>query len=153
MGEGETEREREVRTLKLIIGEIFLMIRNNDGITVTVSTWIGVNPSLYVIVLSDWFCCLWVNPKSPYFKHKVGQHSLCCLPMHQVGFCQNLIEWNLMCKLKNQNKWSNEVRALAAVELNSYIAILALPKHRKPLSSSGVIAFFFSFIATVHIYR
>ena len=53
MGEGETKREREVRTLKLIIGEIFLMIQNNDGITVIVSTWIGVDPSLYVIVLSD----------------------------------------------------------------------------------------------------
>ena len=53
MGKGETEREREVRTLKLILGEIFLMIRNSEGITVIVSAWIGVDPSLHVIVLSD----------------------------------------------------------------------------------------------------
>ena len=44
------------------------------------------------------------------------------------------------------------LRALAVVELNSYIVILAPPKHKKPPSSSGAIAIFFSFIATAHIY-
>ena len=43
MGEGETKREREVRTLKLILEEIFLMIRNNGGINMIISVvdWCG----------------------------------------------------------------------------------------------------------------
>ena len=42
------------------------------------------------------------------------------------------------------------IKALVAVELNSYIAILTPPKHRKQPYSSGVKDIFFSFIATVH---
>ena len=38
------------------------------------------------------------------------------------------------------------------MELNSYIIILISPKHKKPPSSSGAKAIFFSFIAIVHIY-
>ena len=46
----------------------------------------------------------------------------------------------------------DHVRSLAAVELNSYIAILAPPKHQKQPHNSGAILIIFSFIATVHIY-
>ena len=44
------------------------------------------------------------------------------------------------------------IRALAAVELNNYIAILAPPNTQKNPYSSGAILNFFSSIATVHIY-
>ena len=42
------------------------------------------------------------------------------------------------------------IKALVAVELNSYIAILIPSKHKKQPYSSGVKDMFFSFIATVH---
>ena len=42
------------------------------------------------------------------------------------------------------------IKALVAVELNSYIVILTPPKHKKQPYSSGVKDMFFSFIATVH---
>ena len=45
------------------------------------------------------------------------------------------------------------IKALVVVELNSYIAILAPPKHKKPPSNGGAKTIFFSFIATVYIYR
>jgi len=45
------------------------------------------------------------------------------------------------------------VRALTAVELNSYIAILAPPKHKNPHCSNVAKSKIFTFIATVHIYR
>ena len=43
-------------------------------------------------------------------------------------------------------------RALVAVELNSYIAILAPPKHKNHPYNSGAKGIFFTFIATVHNY-
>ena len=42
------------------------------------------------------------------------------------------------------------IKALVAVELNSYIVILTPPKHKKQPYSSGVKDIFFSFIATMH---
>ena len=45
------------------------------------------------------------------------------------------------------------LRALAVVELNSYIAILATPKHQKEVGINGSILIFFSSIVIVHIYR
>ena len=50
------------------------------------------------------------------------------------------------------NAKSKSVRALIAVKLNSYIAILVSPKHKNPYYISGVKGKFFTFIATVHIY-
>ena len=47
-------------------------------------------------------------------------------------------------------KHKQHLRALEAIELNSYIAILAPPKHKKQPYNSGVKDMFFSFIATVH---
>ena len=44
-------------------------------------------------------------------------------------------------------------RALVAVELNSYIAILAPPKHKNHPYNSGAKGIFFTFIATVHSHR
>ena len=44
------------------------------------------------------------------------------------------------------------IKALATVELNSYIAILTPPKHKKQPYSSGVKDIFFSFVATVCCY-
>ena len=61
--------------------------------------------------------------------------------------------------MRKENKRGREraiqthLRALAAVELNSYITILTPPKHQKEACSSGAILIFFSSIATVHIYR
>ena len=43
------------------------------------------------------------------------------------------------------------LRAFAAVQLNSYIAILATPKHKKESCSSGGKAKNFSFSTTVYI--
>ena len=43
------------------------------------------------------------------------------------------------------------LRAFTAVELNSYMTILAPPKHKNHSFSSGAKGIFFSFIATVHI--
>ena len=45
-----------------------------------------------------------------------------------------------------------KVRALVVVELKSYIAILGPPKHKNKHDSGAIAIFFFSFIATVHIY-
>ena len=44
------------------------------------------------------------------------------------------------------------IKALVAVELNSYIVILTPPKHKKQPYSSGAKSIFSSFIATVHNY-
>ena len=44
------------------------------------------------------------------------------------------------------------LRALIAVELKSYIAILAPPKHKKTHATVELNLFFFSLIAIVHIY-
>ena len=62
-----------------------------------------------------------------------------------------------ICRFTREKEGSSEVeviiafiqelckllRALGAVELNSYIAILAPPKHKKSTYSSGVKGFFF----------
>ena len=45
------------------------------------------------------------------------------------------------------------LRALTTVELNSYITILAPPKHKNPHYSSGAKGKIFTFIATMHIYK
>ena len=47
---------------------------------------------------------------------------------------------------------TDTLRALTTVKLNSYIAILVLPKHKNPYYSSGVKGKFFTFIATMHSY-
>ena len=44
--------------------------------------------------------------------------------------------------IEKNNLWG--LRALAIVELNSYIAILDVPNHKKTSRSSGAIAKFFS---------
>ena len=50
-------------------------------------------------------------------------------------------------------KHKQHLRALEAIELNSYIAILAPPKHQKEACSNEAKSIFFSSIAIVHIYR
>ena len=47
---------------------------------------------------------------------------------------------------------ASRLRARVAVELNSYIAILILPKHKNHSYSSGAKCIFLTFIATVHSY-
>ena len=47
---------------------------------------------------------------------------------------------------------TNYIKALTAMKLNSYIAILASPKHKNPYYSSGAKGKIFTFIATVHSY-
>ena len=44
------------------------------------------------------------------------------------------------------------IRALIAMELKSYKTILAPPKHKNNQAAVELNLFFFSFIATVHIY-
>ena len=44
------------------------------------------------------------------------------------------------------------IRALTAVKLNSYIAILASPKHKSPYYRSQAKGKNFTFVATVHNY-
>ena len=48
--------------------------------------------------------------------------------------------------------WLPWLRALVAMELKNYITILAPPKHKNNHTAIELNLFFFSFIATVHIY-
>ena len=47
---------------------------------------------------------------------------------------------------------NSRLRALVAVELKSYVAILAPPKQKNNHAAVELNLFFFNFIATVHIY-
>ena len=71
-----------------------------------------------------------------------------------VFFCSKCVKYTTFCILQDF-AWVDGValRALTAVELNSYIAILVPPKHKNPHYSSGAKGKNFTLIATVHIYK
>ena len=51
---------------------------------------------------------------------------------------------------EDRDRW---LRTLTAVELNNYIVILTLLKHKNPHYSNGAKGKIFTFIATMHIYK
>ena len=65
---------------------------------------------------------------------------------HQLASIPNFI------KILETQTYYWSIRALVVVELNSYIVILALPKHKNQPYNSGAKGIFFTFIATVHNY-
>ena len=105
----------------------------------------------FLVVIMDLIICILVEVQgnelsSTFFHHSSLPFSI---PFAELdsdhGTIYNCLEENFaICEEKLKGGHDVLFRALAAVELNSYIAILDVPNHKKTSHSSGAIAKFFS---------